>query len=254
MQWFNENYMKSNNDKCHLLISSPNDVSIKIGKDEIVNKKSVKLLGVTIDQNLNFSEHVTKLCKKASTKLHALARVSKFMSMKKLRIIMKAFIESQFGYCPLIWMFHNRNLNNRINRIHERALRLVYKDSTSTFPELLSNDNSFSIHHRNLQKLAIEMYKVKHNISPQIMNNIFVKKENMYDLRNNPTWKIRAVKSVLHGTESLSFRGPKTWDMLPTDIKKSESLREFVFKVKKWKPEGCTCRLCKVYITNLGFL
>ena len=188
---------------------------------------------VTIDQNLNFSEHVTNICKKASMKLHALARVSKYMSRNKLRIIMKAFIESQFGYCPLIWMFHNRTLNNRINKIHERALRLVYKDNTSTFSELLSKDNSFSIHHRNLQKLAIEMYKVKHNISPQLMNNIFVQNDNIYDLRSNPTWKIRPVKSVYHGTESLSFRGPKTWDMVPTDIKTSESLREFVLKIKK---------------------
>ena len=142
--------MKSNNDKCHLLISSPDYVTIKIGSEVINNDKNVKLLGVTIDNKLNFSEHVSQLCKKASIKLHALARVSKYMSMNKLRIIMKSFIESQFGYCPLIWMFHNRTLNNRIIRIHERALRLVYKDDTSTFSELLSNDGSFSIHHRNL--------------------------------------------------------------------------------------------------------
>ena len=176
------------------------------------------------------------------------------MSINKRRIIMKAFIESQFGYCPLIWMFHNRTLNNRINKIHERALRLVYQDNTSTFSALLSKDNSFSIHHRNLQKLAIEMYKVKQNISPKLMHSIFIKKDNIYKLRNETRWVTGPVKSVYHGTESLSFRGPKTWDMLPTDIKNSESLREFVLKVKNWKPEGCTCRLCKTYITNLGFL
>ena len=254
MQWFNENYMKSNNDKCHLVTSSPDEVSIKIGRDKIVNEKAVKLLGVTIDQKLNFSEHVTNLCQKASMKLHALARVSKYMSMNKRRIIMKAFIESQFGYCPLVWMFHNRTMNNRINKIHERALRLVYQDNNSTFSELLTKDNSFSIHHRNLQKLAIEMYKVKQNISPQLMNNIFFKKDNIYNLRSDPSWVIRKVKSVYYGTETLSFRGPKTWDLLPTHIKNSESLREFVLKVKKWKPEGCTCRLCKTYVTNLGFL
>ena len=98
------------------------------------------------------------------------------------------------------------------------------------------------------------MYKVKNNISPLVMNNIFIQNENTYNLRSKSTWKIRAVKSVFHGTESLSFRGPKTWDMLPTFIKKSESLQEFVLKVKQWKPEGCTCRLCKIYIPNLGFL
>ena len=254
MLWFKQNYMKSNNDKCHLLISSPDDVTIKIGCEEINNDKNVKLLGVTIDHKLNFSEHVKILCKKASIKLHALARVSKYMSSNKLRIIMKSFIESQFGYCPLIWMFHNRTLNNRINRIHERALRLVYKDNISTFEELLNKDGSFCIHHRNLQKLAIEMYKVKQNMAPELMNNIFIQKENAYNLRRKHIWKMRAVKSVYHGTESLSFRGPKTWDILPTDIKNSESLRDFISKVKKWKPVGCTCRLCKIYVNNLGFI
>ena len=71
---------------------------------------------------------------------------------------MKAFVESQFGYCPLIWMFHSRGLNNKINRIHERALRITYKDKSSTFQELLEKGNSVSIHHGNVQKLAIEIY------------------------------------------------------------------------------------------------
>ena len=86
------------------------------------------------------------------------------------------------------------------------------------------------------------------------MNNIFIQKENTYNFRKNQAWDTRAVKSVYNGTETLSFRGPKTWDMLPSNIKDSESLSEFILKVKKWKPEGCTCRLCKVYINNLGFL
>ena len=122
--------------------------------------------------------------KKASQKLHALARISNHMSQNKLRTLMKAFIESQFGYCPLIWMFHSRALNNHINRIHERAL--VYKNSNLTF-ELLRKDNSFSIHHRNLQKLATEIDKVKNNLSPTLMKDIFTERVIPYDLRNmNP--------------------------------------------------------------------
>ena len=111
-------------------------------EDEIIEcSSSVKPLGVTIDNKLNFDEHVSKLCKKASQKIHALARISNFVSQDKLCIIMSAFIESQFGYCPLAWMLHSRTLNNRINRLHERALRLVYKDHQLTFGELLRKDN-----------------------------------------------------------------------------------------------------------------
>ena len=79
------------------------------------------------------------------------------MSFKKRRTLMKAFIESQFSYCPLIWIFHSKIMNNKINRIHERALRLVYSDHVSSFNELLKKDQSFSIHHRNIQRLAIEL-------------------------------------------------------------------------------------------------
>ena len=73
---------------------------------------------------------------------------------------MSAFITSQFNYCPLIWMFYNRTLNKKINKLHEGALRLVYKDKNSTLQELLEKDNAVTIHQRNLQRLAIEMYKV----------------------------------------------------------------------------------------------
>ena len=83
------------------------------------------------------------------------------MNNDKLRLLMKAFIESQFSYCPLVWMFHSRTLNNKINKLHGRALRLVYKGDKLSFQQLLIMDNLFSTHHRNLQKLAIEIYKVK---------------------------------------------------------------------------------------------
>ena len=122
--------MKSNSDKCHLIIVNNQDNNIKIGNDIIASKTSVKLLGVTIDNKLNFNEHVDNICKKANNNLHALARIAKYLNPDKLRILMKTFIESQFNYCPLIWMFHSRQLNSKINKLHERALRIVYKTHT----------------------------------------------------------------------------------------------------------------------------
>ena len=74
-------------------------------------------------------------------------------------MIMKAFIESQFGYCLLVWMFHSRSLNNKINRIHERAVRITYNDKSSSFQKLLEKNNSVTIHHRNTKTLATETYK-----------------------------------------------------------------------------------------------
>ena len=92
---------------------------------------------------------------------------------------MKAFVESQFGHCPLIWMFHSKGLNNKINRIHERALRITYKDKSSTFQELLEKDNSVS--------------------TPSILNDIFVPVSHPYNFRRNDTLQSRRVNSVRHG-------------------------------------------------------
>ena len=92
---------------------------------------------------------------------------------------MNAFVISQFNYCPLTWMFHNRILNNKINKLHERALRLVYKDITLSFQDMINFDNSMPIHHRNIQKLAIEMYKIKNDP----MKDIFKNYVNTHDFR-----------------------------------------------------------------------
>ena len=96
------------------------------------------------------------------------------MNISKKQIIMKEFIESQFEYCALIWMFHGRGLNDKINRIHERALRITEDDKSSSYRELLTKDRSVTIHHRNIRALAIEIYKVMQGISPPLLNEVFV--------------------------------------------------------------------------------
>ena len=158
-------------------------VSANINEFETESSKKEKG-GISIDTTLSFEHHVTSLCKKASQKLHALARIAHYMDFKKRRSLMKAFVISQFNYCPLIWMFHNRALNNRINKIHERALRLVYQNKNLSFSELLELDNAVTIHQRNLQVLVTEIFKVKNNLSPEIMKQVFDFQEPYYDLRS----------------------------------------------------------------------
>ena len=206
------------------------DLSIKVGNDIVHNSTQVKLLGIVFDTALNFDAHISKLCKKANQKCHALLRVSKYMSNDKLRIVMNSFIISQLGYCPLVWMFHSRGLNNRINKIHERTLKLVYKDDRSTFEELLTKGNSFTIHDRNLQVLATEIYKVINNISPAITKSIFKIKNTPYNLRSGVNLCTNNVETVKYGTETLSFRGSKVWAKVPDNIKNDDS-KEFTYCV-----------------------
>ena len=185
IEWYNANYLKPNPDKWHLILSkSDSTLFVKVAEKSIFNSKKEKVLGVYFDSKLNFEYHLEKLCKKASQKLHALARVSSFMSCRQKKIIMNAFITSQFGYCPLIWMCHSRKIHRPINKIHERALRIVYMDYTSSFDELIERSGSVSLHHRNLQQLAIEIYKALNGISSSLMSELFVIKERKYNFRN----------------------------------------------------------------------
>ena len=253
LKWVSNNSLKANPDKFHLLLNSNNNLSIKVDEFLIGNSKNEKLLGITLDNDLNFNEHVNKLCKKASQKLHALGRISKYMNIDQRRKIMTAFIHSQFGYCPLVWMFHSRTLNNQINRIHERALRIVYNDTHSTFNELLSKDGSFTIHERNIQTLAIELYKIIMGLSPQIMTEILPLKERNNYCSRFP-FKSHNVKTVNYGTETISFLGPKIWSIIPNNIRNSSTLLEFKRNIKRWKPSNCPCRLCKIYIAGVGFI
>ena len=179
LNWFRLNEMKPNQGKCHLLVADIDHKSyssnsyIYLDNTFLENEESVKFLGVTIDQNLDFEEHITLSLNEGNKKLHALMRIAKYLTQDKLRLIMKTFIESQFNYCPLIWMCHSRDPNQRINKLHDRALRVVYKNSKLTFEQLLEKDELFTIHERNLQKLAIEMYKVKHNLCPKFFQELF---------------------------------------------------------------------------------
>ena len=161
---------------------------------------------------------------------------------------------SQFQYCQMAWMFHSRHLNNKIHKIHERALRIVYKDYVSSFDILLERDKSVTIHTKNLQTLMTEIFKTQNSMNPPFMNEIFRERENMYDLRNNNEFVIPRIKTVNFGSESIRNRGPQLWFSLLQDTRNTESLSLFKSKIKKWHGEECSCRLCRPFIPNVRFL
>ena len=126
---------------------------------------------------------------------------------------------SQFSYCPLIWMFHSRAMEHRINRIHERTLWLIYPNQHQLTFKLLEKNKTVSIHQRNLQTLATEIYKAKNKISPEVVNSLFEFTNKNYNLRNASVLKRKRYFTVGYGSESLVSLAPKIWELVPDSIK-----------------------------------
>ena len=105
-----------------------------------------------------------------------------------------------------------------------------------------------------MQVLTTEMFKIHQGLSPEILREIFVHKTSSYNLRRNDTFKKRKVHSIYHGIESLSFLDPKIWDLVLVELKQSETLYSFKLKIRNWVPFECSCRICKMYIQQVGFL
>ena len=170
---------------------------------------------------------------------------------------MNAFFKSQLSYCLLVWMCHSRANSSKINRLHERCLQIIYSDKQSLFETLLEKDGSVSIHNRNLQILATRMYKIKNDLSPLIVTELFQKRnEQQCDLKNNTQFTIPPIRTVYHESKSISFLGHKIWNILPIAIidRNDNNIEAFKMQIKKWKPGNCPCGLCKVYLQNVGFV
>ena len=161
---------------------------------------------------LDSTKYVEDLCKKANQKLHALARLSNYMDPVKLKLLMDAFIRLQFNYCPLVWMFHDRTINSKVNKIRERALRIVCKDSGNDF--LNAVNNSVTTHQRNLQLLMIEIFKTKNDLNPTFMKDVFTERDNYHSLRNINHFQLPKVRTRKYGTENIQYRGCLLWASL----------------------------------------
>ena len=192
---------------------------VKIRDDMIRENNTVKLLQITISNEFKFDEHLINICIKANRKLTLSTRMRKYLDFNKVRLPFKSFFESQFKHCPLPLMFSCRKINNRINKLHERALRLVYSDYESTFEDLLSKNESFTVHHYNIQTFAIELYKVRNNISQIIFGELFTRNNNGYYLRSKSDFVILQNSTVLKGSSSIRYFGPIIWNLIPKELK-----------------------------------
>ena len=164
--------------KCHSLIINKDitNESIELGKKTLIAEAEQKLLGIIIDKDLNFQSHTRSIIKTAIQKVSALIRVAPLITDFNKKVIFNSFIKGQFNYCPLLWMFSTRAVSHEINRLHERGLKALLNDETSTFNDVLPKSNDTTIHVKNIQELMIEFYKYLYGLSAPIMKEVFTKR------------------------------------------------------------------------------
>ena len=177
IQWFKTNYFKLNTDKCKLIVGghTSQPISVRVGTSIIEEEPFVNLLGITIDNKLNFNSHISKLVKKANSNISVIKRGLHLLSQSKKKVLLNSFVQSQFSFAPLVWMLCSKTANKKINQVHYKFLKILHDENNLTYEQLLKKYNEFTVHQKNIQKLMIEMYKVKHNLKPSLLYEIFQK-------------------------------------------------------------------------------
>ena len=141
------------------------------------------MISIFLESRLNFESHTGSLCRKAGQKISALARLKNYFTSDQRNVPLNSVITSQFTYCPLIWMFMSRCLNNPLNNIHKQALRLIYNDHKKSFNSVSTENNLKILHQEKLEFLAVEINKFQNGWSPPIMNEILFSRQNIYNLQ-----------------------------------------------------------------------
>ena len=219
-------------------------IILNINQIKVDKSQKVVLLGLTIDNRLTFKDHDDMLCSTANYKPHALRRIRKYLTVEKTKLLYNAFINSQFNYASVIWMFCRKKDYLKIEKIQYKALKIIYNSSES-YEELLARSNEVSIHQKHLRALATEIYKSLADINPDFMKPYFKIKEMPYNLRNGYALKLPSTNSTYYGINSVLFRACLLWNQLPLSIKQSQSLLEFKSKMKTLRNIVCTCTICR---------
>ena len=166
-------------------------------------------------------------------------RLNKYLSTDSKRLAVNSFTLSNFNYCPLVWNFASSKSINRVEKIQERALRIINNDNISSYSTLLENHKKTTIKVKNLQILATEIFKTLQNINPSYIKDIFQISNNRTSSRLKYNIKSQSFKKVKFGKKSLRILGPILWNSLPNNLKSISSINSFKSEIKKWGQYGC---------------
>ena len=244
--WYHENNMKVNSEKFQCIIFGNVDDpgEFIIDKQSIVPEKTVKLLGIHLDNKLTFHDHISHICQKASKQVNVLARLSNVLSESNKMLLYNSFIECYFNYCCTLWHFCSNVDTFKVEKIQKRALRYVSRQMTSPYEELLQICQKSPLYIVRLRKIAELVYMVSENMCPTYLNNLFTNNLCNRTLRSAHNKQLPTFNTVKYGKRSIKYNGPQLWNSLPDEMKTSSTLSAFKQNVKLWCGIECKCGFC----------
>ena len=254
-EWYEDNQLKCNHSKYQVMAMGSkckNQTMYIDVKDRRVEATSnINLLGLNIDMNLTFTDHIKNVCTKGSRKVGVLSRFKNMILTRAKLTIYKSFILPQLTYCHIVWQFCRASDNRKLERIQERAVRAIYCDKNSNYKELLERAKLPTLSNRRYQDVAILMYKVKNNLVPSYITIFFVKNDNAYNLRNSNDFQIPRFNTITYGRHSIKYMGPYIWSKISKEIKTAPSLNAFKNQVRDLDLERIISEKCNnCYLCN----
>ena len=249
INWLSNNNMIVNPNKFQAIDVSkatPDVQNLVLDGNTITSSDHVKLLGVSIDNRLSFTSHVSNCCRQASAQLNALFRLGSALNFKQKKALIDSFITANFSYCPLVWHFCSAKSSQKIESIFKRSLHFLFSDFNSSYEELLVKANRPSMNVYRLRVLCMEIYKTINNMNPSFMSDIFIKnssERNQRSFNQNNLDHYRA-NQVRFGQKSIKALGPRIWNCLPASIKNAENFETFTKLIKNWNFPACNCNFC----------
>ena len=251
IKWLESNEMIANQDKFKVIVLKKpsietDNINITVGNMEIKPSASVKLLGLDIDENLNFIKHIKKMCKKASAKLNAIKRLSFYLSEKDKKLLVEAHVISHFNYSSTVWHFCGLVEVHKMEKLHERCIRFIYNEYNKSYFDLLEEKTLTTLYGKRTLAMCCETFKTVNGLNASYMKDIFTNRPSKYPSRNEENLYIPKVNQVTYGYKSYRVQGPKIWNFLPNEIKELKSYDAFKTKINDLAMPFCSCKNCLI--------
>jgi len=229
--WFEENKMKANPDKFQAMFMGPkinsSDIEIKFSNITLKGTNLINILGVEFDQHLDFTNHLQGICNKTNQQINATMRIKANLDEESRLAIYNSFIVSNFNYCNIVWSFGSKSTLTKLDKINERAVRMIYDDKWTPYDVLLKDKCHLDVFRICYKSMCISMYKIWNDISPTYLRELFNKRVSDYNLRNTQAFDIPNFNTKTHGYYSFPYLGAKAWSGLDNKLKRSNSLESF---------------------------